>query len=141
MWSRPVTSRIDRVIMLIEAVVTVTTCTILAKLLSYRQIAKLVSTSAHMTAPVFSANSVRGVVERASRAIPGATCVPQALAAHRMLARRGYTSKIVIGVERNQLNKVAAHAWVVSGDQIIIGGTQRSLERFRILMTLGPNTI
>jgi hypothetical protein len=111
--------------------------TVLAKSLNYRQIERLVSCTEQMTVTASDASSVRRAVERVAWAIPGATCVPQALAAHWMLARRGYKSAIVVGVERNHLDAVAAHAWVVSGDLIVIGGTWRSLERFRVLMTLG----
>jgi hypothetical protein len=41
-------------------------------------------------------------------------CLPRALAAHSMLRRRGITSRLCLGVAREQGN-LAAHAWVEVG--------------------------
>jgi Transglutaminase-like superfamily len=46
-------------------------------------------------------------------------CLPRALATHAMLRRRGITSRVCLGVARQQ-TKLAAHAWVeVSGGRAI----------------------
>lgn len=42
-------------------------------------------------------------------------CLPRALATHAMLRRRGITSRVCLGVARQQ-DKLAAHAWVEVGD-------------------------
>ena len=42
-------------------------------------------------------------------------CLPRALATHAMLRRRGITSRVCLGVARQQ-DKLAAHAWVEIGD-------------------------
>lgn len=125
--------------MVVDGLATLICSTILAKLLNYKQISTLISDTSRVAAPSLPASSVRRAVERAARVLPGATCVPQALAVHWMLARRGYCSKIVIGVERNHLQTVSAHAWVESGNVVVIGGTQQSLRKFQILLTLGAN--
>jgi hypothetical protein len=47
-------------------------------------------------------------------------CLPRALAAHAMLRRRGITSRVCLGVARQQ-GKFAAHAWVEVGKDRITG--------------------
>jgi hypothetical protein len=42
-------------------------------------------------------------------------CLPRALAAHSMLRRRGITSRVCLGVAREQ-DKLTAHAWVEIGE-------------------------
>ncbi len=61
-------------------------------------------------------------VRAVSRYVPGATCLTQALAAQTLLARSGHASHIEIGVRKDEQRRFLAHAWVVSGDQIVIGG-------------------
>jgi hypothetical protein len=47
-------------------------------------------------------------------------CLPRALATHAMLRRRGITSRVCLGVARQQ-TKLAAHAWIEVGDDGAIG--------------------
>jgi hypothetical protein len=61
-------------------------------------------------------------VGRASRAIPGATCLTQALAAQLLLSRRGLPSRLRIGVTRAHGGGLRAHAWLESGGVVVIGG-------------------
>ena len=60
-------------------------------------------------------------VERVSLRIPGATCLTQALAAHMLLWRHGYPSKLCLGVARTDVGDFRAHAWLESQGRIIIG--------------------
>jgi len=50
-------------------------------------------------------------VRTASRVVPRATCLTQALALTHLLARTGYTATVRIGVT-NSGGRFAAHAWV-----------------------------
>jgi hypothetical protein len=50
-----------------------------------------------------------------------APCLPQALAAHAMLRRRGIASRVCLGVAREH-GKLAAHAWVEIGTDRVVGG-------------------
>lgn len=52
--------------------------------------------------------------------IPWAVCLPQALAAHWMLARRAIPSHIRFGV-RTAPGTLAAHAWLVCNGRQILG--------------------
>jgi hypothetical protein len=48
-------------------------------------------------------------------------CLPRALATHAMLRRRGITSRVCLGVAREQ-GKFAAHAWVEVGKEKVVAG-------------------
>ena len=60
-------------------------------------------------------------VSAAARLVPQATCLTQALAGQRLLARRGRGSRVVIGV-RPQDAGLHAHAWLIRGDRVLLGG-------------------
>lgn len=74
----------------------------------------------------YEANSVDRLtwaVEVASRRMPGATCLCRALALQHLLARNGHGSELRIGVEMKD-GRFGAHAWLVYGARILIGGSQ-----------------
>ena len=60
-------------------------------------------------------------VKAASRYVPEATCLTQALTAHCLLGRLGYPSKLEIGVARGKEGALEAHAWVEVGGETLIG--------------------
>ena len=62
-------------------------------------------------------------VTRAGGRVPRATCLTRAIAASVMLGRRGVPASIRFGVARDAGGKLIAHAWVESGERIVIGGT------------------
>jgi hypothetical protein len=59
-----------------------------------------------------------------SRYLPGATCLTQALAAQALLTQSGFPSQVEIGVARDDLRRLQAHAWVVCQGQVVLGGQQ-----------------
>lgn len=62
-------------------------------------------------------------VRTAARALPAiSTCLTNALAAHVLLARRGYVSNLRIGVTRDEKGEFTAHAWLEQEGAILIGG-------------------
>ncbi len=63
-----------------------------------------------------------------------APSLPRALAAHAMLRRRGITSRLCLGVARED-GKVAVRAWVEIGTDKIVGGA--GSERFTRLAEFG----
>lgn len=69
-----------------------------------------------------TAECVALAVRRASRIVPGATCLAQALAGQVLLARAGHLSTLRIGVARRGHDGISAHAWVESGGRVVIGG-------------------
>lgn len=62
-------------------------------------------------------------VAAAARLVPGATCLTQALAGQYLLARQGNASKISIGIEKGTGSELKAHAWLMSGSHIVLGGS------------------
>ena len=66
---------------------------------------------------------VRKAVTMAARNVPwNAVCLPQAMAAKAMLARRGYGSALHLGAGTDGEGKlIASHAWLVAGGTIVVG--------------------
>ena len=62
-------------------------------------------------------------IGRISARVPWrASCLVQALAARNWLARRGIESSLFVGVRKGATRDLEAHAWLVSGDDVITGG-------------------
>jgi hypothetical protein len=80
--------------------------------------------------PVLVARAVR----RAARAVPRATCLPQALATVWMLAARGHAGTLRIGVKRGEAGELMAHAWVEHDGRIMIGDI--GVKQFAVLPNL-----
>jgi hypothetical protein len=70
-------------------------------------------------------------VDVAGKYIPdGRNCLVQALSANVLLARRGRSSRLRIGVTKAPSGELKAHAWVESGNAVIIGGSEPAIENF-----------
>lgn len=78
---------------------------------------------------------VAWAVTMASRCVPQATCLTQAIAAQLLLAWRGYPTHLRIGVAKGEGERFRAHAWVESHGRVIIGGSE-SLLRYTPLPSL-----
>ncbi|MEI9991730.1 MAG: lasso peptide biosynthesis B2 protein [Rhizomicrobium sp.] len=64
---------------------------------------------------------VRRAVTIAARNVPwNAVCLPQAMAAKAMLARRGHGSAFHLGATIEN-EKVSAHAWLTTGAVVVVG--------------------
>jgi hypothetical protein len=91
-----------------------------------------------------SADEIAGAVRRASRFVPHASCLTQALAAQALLRWSGISSGLHIGVAKDDAGRLEAHAWVESNGSIVIGGS--GLARYTPLLVLtgenpgGPGT-
>lgn len=65
---------------------------------------------------------VRQAVTVAARNVPwNAVCLPQAMAAKAMLARRGQGSALHLGAGKADGGGLMAHAWLVAGSEIVVG--------------------
>ena len=73
---------------------------------------------------------VAWAVSVASRAVPAATCLTQALALQVLLVRRGHPARLRIGVARGVRagQELQAHAWVESRGRAWLGGPE--VQRF-----------
>lgn len=75
-------------------------------------------------------------VRNAARLVPLASCLTQALAAQFLLARAGHDCVLRIGVAQDESGKFTAHAWLLSADRLVVGGTSASLARYTHLTDL-----
>ena len=64
---------------------------------------------------------VAWAIELTGRYTPGSTCLVRALAMQRMLARRGKSAEVRVGVAREGPG-LEAHAWLVCDGKIVVGG-------------------
>lgn len=65
---------------------------------------------------------VRKAVTMAARNVPwNAVCLPQAMAAKAMLARRGCGSSFHLGADFDAQGKLIGHAWLVAGGTVVVG--------------------
>lgn len=69
-------------------------------------------------------------INRASRFAPGATCLVRAMAGKFLLDRKSFASSICVGVARDAGSPLTAHAWLKSGDIVIVGDEKRELARY-----------
>ena len=73
----------------------------------------------------------------ASRYVPVATCLTQALAGQILLAQHGEPALLQIGVAKNEGGKLEAHAWVESRGRIVIGASPKLFRYTRLLSMEG----
>lgn len=79
-----------------------------------------------------SAQQISGMVMCAARRCPfGSTCLTRALTANLLLVSSGLESRLCIGAGRNEQGNFEAHAWLESNRQVILGGTEEDVSRFR----------
>ena len=68
---------------------------------------------------------VREAVTTAARNVPwNAVCLPQAMAAKAMLARRGQGSAFNLSANFAPQGKLTAHAWLAVGDTVVVGAAK-----------------
>jgi hypothetical protein len=93
-------------------------------LFSYNRVRSLVTRlEASNDAGIADLRRIAWGVAAAARLVPGASCLTQALAGQYLLARQGNASKITIGIERDSGSQLKAHAWLMSGHHIVLGGS------------------
>lgn len=75
-------------------------------------------------------------VTLAARFVPGATCLTQALAGHYLLARQGIASTVRVGAKSTADGGFAAHAWLLAGETVVLGGLSEDVKTFAPLVDL-----
>ncbi len=92
-------------------------------------------TSANPQPPEQLQRDIRYIITLAANTVPWRSlCLPNAIAAQHMLARRGFHSTLHLGVGHRDSGDPHAHAWLEAGSLIITG--QDGME----LVTPLPNT-
>jgi hypothetical protein len=93
-------------------------------LLPFRTLQRLTANRNRRSRQIHPVARCAWAVRAASRYVPAATCLTQALAAQALLAEQGYDSRIEIGVTKDEHGRFRAHAWLVCGEEIVIGGAE-----------------
>ena len=71
-----------------------------------------------------SAEQIAWAVAAVGRCVPGASCLPQAIAGYRLLRRAGYAARLRIGIAAGAQAPFEAHAWLELDGRILLGGTE-----------------
>ena len=74
---------------------------------------------------------VAWAVAASARVVPGASCLTQAMAGRWLLARRGWESVVELSLPMEMSKGFRPHAWLLSGETIVLGGTSRDYARHR----------
>lgn len=75
-------------------------------------------------------------VSACSNFVPGATCLTQALSGQYLIARCKFRSVVRIGIERDNHEKMKAHAWLLSGGFVVLGGKASDMSLYADLVDL-----
>jgi hypothetical protein len=121
-------------LLLLEAFITLAICR--ARLFA-QNIEKLRAWASRAGHGVNAADRLAWAVEVASRRIPGTTCLCRALSLQRLLAKNGHGSELRIGVKKDNV-RFGAHAWLVHGGQVLIGGSQ--FDEYELLVAWRSDT-
>ena len=112
--------------LLASAIVSIVEARIVVTFVPVRKILQPVAlrTDATLGDPV----RISWAVETAGRIVPtGQNCFVRAIAGRAMLARRGVSSQIRLGIAKNSPDILSGHAWLECGDKIVTGeGEHRS---------------
>ena len=85
-----------------------------------------------------AATLVSWAVNTAARHLPWECwCLARAMTGKWMLNRRGVSSTVYLGLTRGEEKKLAAHAWLRSGDVVLTGAHEIERDRYTIISTFG----
>lgn len=123
-WSRLRSLSGPEMLFLARCLTVVSAVRLALTLSSYNHVRGLVTRlDARRDASIADLRRVAWGVAAAARLVPGASCLTQALAGQYLLARQGSASKISIGIEKGTGSELKAHAWLMSGNHIVLGGS------------------
>jgi hypothetical protein len=87
-----------------------------------------------------SVERVTQAVTIASRSMPAATCLVQALAAQALLRRYRHRANLCVGIARGSGGELQAHAWVECGGGVVFGHVA-DLARFTSVPSLEDSSV
>lgn len=116
-----------------SAFVTVARVRVALWVLPWRHLVRSITIGRNVTSTPPSPEGLEWTVKIASRAVPFATCLTQALALQRLLARHGYHSAVLVGVCRID-GRFLAHAWVEHEGQTLLS-TSENVARYSRFFT------
>jgi hypothetical protein len=107
----------------IEAAMLMATIQVGFRTLSYGMLRRALAIVKRRSGFRHSQSRIGWAVNAVGRRLPGRTCLSEALAADVMLGRRGYASRVRLGIRKTGGSSDAreAHAWVECGGMIVTG--------------------
>ena len=106
---------------LLEAWATLLVTRLRLRFRPFRETAVWSARARHVRPGRLSVRQVARCVETMAPYVPSAACLAKALAARKLLARRGHRPELRIGVARERGGALEAHAWLVLEGSIVIG--------------------
>ena len=92
------------------------------RVLPFRMVARRIESPLRVPPRHGSAARVRWAVDAAQRRLPWTVpCLATAVAANRLLARRGTASELWLGVRSSDARPIDAHAWLVADGTVVTG--------------------
>ena len=92
------------------------------RVLPFRMVARRIESPLRVRRRHGSAARVRWAVDAAQRRLPWTVpCLATAVAANRLLARRGTASELWLGVRSSEARPIDAHAWLVADGAVVTG--------------------
>jgi Transglutaminase-like superfamily len=116
----------------------------LVGMMTISRVRHVLSRVAAMVAP--GASSAEADIERIAWAFrtvnnrAGFKCLPMALAGHALMTQYGHPVRLQIGVSRKD-GCFSAHAWLESGDEIVLGGPPSLVADYSVLRNLDELTV
>ena len=114
--------------LVLSALITVARVRVALWVLPWPRLTTSIIASRNGTSLSPSAERLESAVRIVSRAVPYATCLTQALALQRLLARYGYRAIVQIGVCKID-GRFLAHAWVEHRGRTLLG-TSENVARY-----------
>lgn len=105
-------------------------------LVGYRRLSRLFPARSEPPPRAFSRRVAAAIESNARRRVPRATCLVQACAARALFALRGYRVTMRVGV-RPAGAGIAAHAWLMSGEDVILGSLIEDFGDYRPIADFG----
>lgn len=122
--------------LLLHCLIIVTVVRASLSLVGYQPLLRRISRAGRARSAIGNVHLGMWAIRHTARLVPGATCLTKALAGYYLCVRAGRSSVVRIGVQRRDDGSITAHAWLVEGDCILIGGQEEDLGRFTPLVDL-----
>ena len=111
-------------VLFVEAWLLLVSATLICKLVPFQRIYKVAGQSAASvpnSAATHEIAQIRQAIDRATASVPRTTCLTRGLAAAVLLRFTGLPYRLAIGVRKGTEGAFSAHAWVLSGENIVTG--------------------
>lgn len=127
--SPSLSSRLRAYKFLARCVLTVAMTRIALSTIGYRRLGEPAPRTRDLAPPNLVARVRAGVVWSA-RYVPRATCLTQAVACRSLIGRQGFPTTLRVGVRPDARGGFTAHAWLLSGDDVVVGGAEPELQAY-----------